>query len=52
MTHEIWYFVNLLNQASVALHERRGFVLHTTDFDIPGVRFEGGQSALCRLSVP
>ena len=26
---EVWYFVNVRNEASIALHERLGFRLHT-----------------------
>lgn len=48
---EVWYFVNMRNKASIALHERLGFRLHTRDFRIPGVSFVGGAGALYRLSL-
>ncbi|MGB3762747.1 MAG: GNAT family N-acetyltransferase [Ornithinimicrobium sp.] len=50
-TQEIWYFANLRNRASIALHQRLGFVQQARTFTIPGVTFEGGQSALFRLSI-
>lgn len=51
MTTEVWYFVNVRNKASIALHERLGFRLHTRDFRIPGVSFAGGAGALYRLAL-
>lgn len=40
-----------MDRASVALHEELGFILHTTDFRIPGVTFAGGAGALYRLAL-
>lgn len=51
ITPEVWYFVNAGNRASIAMHDRLGFVLHTTDFAIPGVSFRGGVGALYRLEL-
>lgn len=51
VTPEVWYFANVRNRATIALHERHGFVLHSRSFRIPGVAFEGGQGALFRLSM-
>ncbi len=48
---EVWFCANLQNRASVALHERYGFRLETTDFRIPGVTFEGGRGGLFRLGL-
>jgi ribosomal protein S18 acetylase RimI-like enzyme len=50
-TNDIWYVANLRNRATIALHERHGFVFQTRDFSIPGVAFEGGQGALFRLCI-
>lgn len=48
---EVWYFANARNRATIALHERAGFSLHTDEFTLPGVTFEGGQGALFRLGM-
>lgn len=48
---EIWYFANLRNRATIALHERMGFVLHSCTFHIPGVSFDGGEGGLFRLRL-
>jgi ribosomal protein S18 acetylase RimI-like enzyme len=45
---EAWYFSNARNVASLALHERLGFVEVTRDFVFPGVGFAGGVGVLCR----
>lgn len=50
-TDEVWYFANIRNRATIALHERHGFELYTHDFSIPGVAFEGGHGALFRLRM-
>lgn len=50
-TGEVWYFANTRNAASIALHERIGFTLHSRDFRVPGVVFEGGSGALFRLTI-
>jgi GNAT superfamily N-acetyltransferase len=50
-TGEVWYVANLRNRATIALHERHGFALHTREFEIPGVVFDGGRGALFRLVV-
>jgi ribosomal protein S18 acetylase RimI-like enzyme len=48
---EVWYFVNAQNRASVAMHERLGFILHTKAFTIPGVTFRDGAGGLYRLPL-
>ena len=50
-TSEVWYFANARNRATIALHERHGFVLQTYNFTIPGVTLEGGPGALFRLRI-
>jgi aminoglycoside 6'-N-acetyltransferase I len=49
---EAWYFSNARNDASLALHERLGFVEVTRDFVYPGVGFVGGVGVLCRAARP
>jgi ribosomal protein S18 acetylase RimI-like enzyme len=44
-THEVWYFVNAGNRASLDLHDRFGFVEVTRDFSIPGVSFDDGRGS-------
>lgn len=51
LTEEVWYFTNAHNLVSIALHERLGFRLHTEEFAIPGVAFEGGRGALFRRAL-
>ncbi len=51
VANEVWYFANMRNRVTIALHERHGFTLHTHEFSIPGVAFENGQGALFRLSI-
>jgi ribosomal protein S18 acetylase RimI-like enzyme len=48
---EAWYFSNARNVASLALHERLGFVEVTRDFVFPGVGFTGGVGVLCRAAL-
>jgi ribosomal protein S18 acetylase RimI-like enzyme len=47
---EAWFFANARNLASLALHERLGFIEVTRDFVYPGVGFEGGVGVLCRAA--
>ncbi len=47
---EAWFFTNIRNQASRALHEKLGFVPVTTDFWHPGVTFDGGTGLLARAT--
>jgi ribosomal protein S18 acetylase RimI-like enzyme len=49
--NEIWYFANLENRATIALHERIGFTLHSRAFHIPGVSFDGAGGGLFRLHL-
>lgn len=51
-TNEVWYFANLRNQTTIALHERHGFTFNTHEFKIPDVVFQGGRGALFRLVIP
>ncbi len=44
----IWYFTDVTNVASVAMHASLGFVAVTHDFDVPGCSFPDG-GVLCRL---
>jgi len=46
VTDEVWYFANVRNRATIALHERLGFEFVTNDFHISGVTFNGGHGAL------
>lgn len=46
---EAWYFANVRNRVSLALHASLGFVEVTRDFSFPGVEFQGGAGVLCRL---
>ena len=45
-THDVWYFANTVNRASLDLHTRLGFHEVTSDFGIPGVQFSGGTGVL------
>ncbi len=46
-TQQVYYFVNSLNQASIALHQKLGFKEIATDIWFPGVSFSaGGQGVL------
>ncbi len=47
---EAWFFTNIRNHASRALHEKLGFVPVTTDFWYPGVTFDGGIGLLARAT--
>ncbi len=51
-THEVFYFANARNRASIALHERFGFERMQGHFELPGVSFEGGEGQLFRAPVP
>jgi len=42
----VYYFVNVRNRASIALHEAFGFREVTRDFHFPNVTFQGGVGAL------
>lgn len=48
VAHESWYFTNVANTASAALHARLGFTFVTHEFVIPGVTFDGGVGSLFR----
>lgn len=46
-SQEVYYFVNSLNQASIALHQKLGFKEIASDIWFPGVSFtEGGKGLL------
>lgn len=47
---EVFYFVNALNQVSIALHDQFGFVEVTREFYYPRVSFTGGEGILFRLN--
>jgi RimJ/RimL family protein N-acetyltransferase len=47
-THEVWFFTDSQNTASVRLHEEFGFVEVTRDFKFPMVTFSSGQGILFR----
>lgn len=47
----VWYFVNVLNRASIALHARLGFEEVTRDFAIPDITFRGGHGILFRKDL-
>lgn len=49
---QIWSVVNARNEASVALHERRGFVLDRPITDYAGMTFDGGRGVLLRAACP
>lgn len=48
---EAWYYTNLTNAASRALHASLGFQEVTTNFEYPGMTFEGGTGILCRIDL-
>ncbi|GEN80589.1 GNAT family N-acetyltransferase [Actinotalea fermentans] len=48
----MWSVVNARNEASVALHERRGFVLEGWIADYAGMTFDGGRGVLLRAARP
>jgi ribosomal protein S18 acetylase RimI-like enzyme len=48
---EVWYFANTRNLASIALHDRHGFVRQDQDFELPGLTFDGGSGVLFRLET-
>jgi ribosomal protein S18 acetylase RimI-like enzyme len=48
---EAWYYTNVTNAASRALHGSLGFEEVTTDFEYPGMTFEGGVGILCRIDL-
>jgi hypothetical protein len=48
---EVWYFANVRNRVTIALHEAEDFAFHTQDFAVPGVTFDGGRGALFRLAI-
>jgi ribosomal protein S18 acetylase RimI-like enzyme len=48
---ESWYYTNVTNAASRALHGSLGFEEVTTDFEYPGMTFEGGIGILCRIDL-
>lgn len=50
-THEVYYFANAQNEASIDLHASFGFVEVTRDFWVPGVGFRGGVGILFRLTL-
>jgi ribosomal protein S18 acetylase RimI-like enzyme len=43
--HEVWYFANARNRASIDLHEKYGFVEVTRDFTVAGLTFDGGRGS-------
>ncbi len=47
---EVWYFANVGNHASIAMHRALGFREVTRRFEFPGVRFTGGVGILFRAS--
>lgn len=50
-THDVYYFANSQNKASIDLHASFGFVEVTRDFWFPGVGFRGGVGILFRLTL-
>ena len=44
-----YYIASALNQASIDLHDRMGFVEVTRDFHFPGTRFTGGVGILFEI---
>lgn len=51
VTHEVFFFTNMRNVVSIALHERLGFHFQTEQFRISGVTFSGGRGGLYRKSL-
>lgn len=50
-TNQAWYFADVRNPVSVALHESVGFRTVTTDFWFPGFVEGDEQHVLCRLDL-
>lgn len=48
---ETWFFTNVRNSASIALHARLGFVEVARAREFQGVSFEGGAGILFRLAL-
>jgi ribosomal protein S18 acetylase RimI-like enzyme len=47
---EAYYFADLHNHASIALHAQLGFVEVTREFTFPGAGFDAGEGILFRLT--
>ncbi len=47
----VYYFVNVKNAVSIALHEQLGFAEVTRDFEHEGARLKHGEGALYSLSL-
>jgi ribosomal protein S18 acetylase RimI-like enzyme len=47
-----WYVTNARNAASIAMHQRLGFVEVTRECSFPGSTFQPGAGVLCRMTLP
>jgi ribosomal protein S18 acetylase RimI-like enzyme len=50
-TSTVYYFANVNNHTSIALHEEFGFELIDNDFAFPGVTFNNGHGQLFKLDL-
>lgn len=50
-TTQVWYFADVGNPVSIALHESVGFGSVTKDFWFPGFTADDEQHVLCRLDL-